>query len=85
MEIRKYKCVNGSTTYDAYELECTPAERDMLRELLAHEGVNLCTSVSGADHCTCYVRNEYRQAVQGWGSDLCKQIADEFFERGKKH
>lgn len=84
MEIKKYKCVYGDTTRDEYDLICTPAERDMLREMLEYYGVNLCTSVSGADQCTCYLRNVYREAVQRCGSDLCKQIADEFFERSKK-
>jgi hypothetical protein len=56
----------------------------MLRELLEHVGVNLCTCVSNARERTVYVRNPYREAVGGWGSDLCKKMGAEFFDRGKR-
>ena len=80
MKLKKYKSVGG----DAYELICTTEEREMLRELLEHEGVNLGTSVYSPKECTVYVRNPYKNAVGGWGSELCKKMANEFFARGKK-
>lgn len=84
MEIKKFEAISYGRSHDEYELVCTPEEREQLREMLAHYGVNLCTSVYGGTSCSCYVRNAYEEAVQGWGSDLCKEMAADFFERYRK-
>lgn len=85
MELVKYKSADYGIIRDEISLVCTVAERDMLRELLAHYGVNLGTCVSAPDRCVCYVENAYREAVQACGDNRCKQFAEDHFERYKKH
>ena len=81
MKLRKYQSSNG----EEIDLICSAEEVEMLREFLEHEGVCLNTSVwSPKGDCSAYVRNPYRQACYGWGSELCKAQGDEFFERGKR-
>ena len=85
MELKKWKSISNGKTRDELTLVCTEDEYKILRELLEHSGVNLCTSVSDGRTRECYICNEYRQVVQGWGTSLMKELGDEFFERTKRY
>lgn len=85
MELVKYKSADFGIIRDEISLVCTTEERDILRELLAHYGVNWGTCVSSHALCVCYVENAYREAVQAWGDDRCRQYAEEHFDRYKNH
>lgn len=81
MKIKKWQSNHG----EEIDLICTAEEIEMLREFLEHKGVNLLASVwSPKGECNAYVRNPYKEAVCGWGSELCKKMAEEFFDRYKK-
>ena len=83
MKLNKFKASSFGQSYEAMELTCTTEEYEMLREFLLDAGVVLCKSQSNLKECTVYVRNPYQSAVGGWGSDLCKKMAKELFERLK--
>lgn len=85
MKLHKYTAIDFGQPREAMELECTAEEYAILREFLEHEGVNLCSSVWSPDCCKVYVRNEWRQVVWGWGTDLMKKLGAEFFERTKRY
>lgn len=88
MELKRWKSAHGAnfeTTRDELTIVCTEEEYKILRELLEHAGVNLGTSVSDGRTRECYVLNEYKQVVQGWGTDLMKELGDEFFECSKRY
>lgn len=59
-------------------------EYKILKEALEDQGVNLNWSLNDGDVFYCYVRNPWKEAGQGWGSDLVKEQAEEFFERYNK-
>ena len=66
------------------ELVLTKEEKEILEGILGEFGVNLLWSSSWWEgDCrkyTCYVRNPYKEACDGWGSDLVKKEAKSFFD-----
>ena len=69
---------------DYVELVCSREEYTLLKTVLAAEGVNLNWSSTDCKTYNCYVRNAYKQVVDGWGNDLEKKLAKEFFDRYNK-
>lgn len=59
-------------------------EYNLLRDMLADHGVNLSWSSTDCETYSCYIRNPYKNVVEGWGSDLQKELAKDFFERQAK-
>lgn len=66
------------------ELVCTREEYELLKTFLEAEGVNLNWSSSDGNTYNCYVHNNYKSVVDGWGNDLEKKLAKEFFDRDNK-
>ena len=72
------------TRNDYGEIICTKEEYTILKELLEDEGVNLRWSVTDTKIYQCYIRNNYKTAVEGWGDAITREQAEKFFERDKK-
>lgn len=72
------------TTNRYGELVLTKAEYKLLREALEAQGVALNWSSSDGITYSTYIRNPYKEACDGWGSDLVKNQAKEFFARYNK-
>lgn len=66
------------------ELVLNKDEYQILKAVLEEEGVNLRYSATDCKEYTCYIRNPWKQAGQGWGSDLVQKQAEEFFNRYKR-
>lgn len=70
---------------DYIELICSVEEYALLKSVLEAVGVNLnWSSTDWKTTYTCYVINAYKQVIDGWGSDLQKELAKEFFDRYNK-
>lgn len=63
------------------ELVCSKDEYTLLKSVLEAVGVNLNWSSTDCTTYTCYVSNAYKEVVDGWGNDLHKKLAKEFFDR----
>lgn len=72
------------TTNYLGDLVCTKEEYKILKETLKGIGVNIIWSLTDGEIYECYVRNPWKEAGQGWGSDLVKGQAKEFFDRYNK-
>lgn len=66
------------------DLVMTREEYQILKAKLNEYGVNLRWSVTDGKEYNCYIRNEYKQVVEGWGNELEKKLAKEFFERNER-
>lgn len=72
------------TTNHFGDLVLTNEEYKILKETLNKIGVNLIWSSSDSKTYECYVTNPYKQVVEGWGNDLQKSLATDFYERNNK-
>lgn len=66
------------------ELVLKKEEYNVLKEALASQGVVLDWSSYDGNAYNCYIRNPYKEATDGWGSELVKNQAKEFFIRYNK-
>lgn len=66
------------------EIIATKEEYTILKEILGEEGVNIRWSVTDGETYQCYIRNPWKEAGQGWGSELVNGQAEEFFRRYSK-
>lgn len=64
------------------DLVLSKEEYELLKSVLEEHEVNLNWSATDGKTFKCYVRNPWKTAGQGWGSDLVKKEAAVFFERG---
>lgn len=62
------------------QIVCSREEYNVLRDILAKNGVVLAWSSTNGNEFTCYVVNPNKIAVDGWGDELVKKIAAERYE-----
>ena len=72
------------TTNHWGDLVLTAEEYELLKAKLNEFGVNLRYSMTDGKTFYCYVRNNYKTVVEGWGNDLQKKLAKEFYDRDER-
>lgn len=64
------------------DLVLSKEEYEILKSVLEEHEINLRWSLTDGKIFNCYVRNPWKTAGQGWGSEIVKEQAAEFFKRG---
>jgi hypothetical protein len=85
MKLKKQQVLVGTKVVDDISLICSEEEYEMLYEFLKPFGICLKFSSRGCGQVDAYVRNPYKEAVDGWDHEgKIKSLAKEFYDTYNK-